>query len=68
MNEQVILYTIGCPQCVVLEKKLKNAGIQYEVVSDKDIMTKIGITVAPVLQVGEGRLGFSQAIQWVNNQ
>jgi hypothetical protein len=32
---KIVLYTIGCPQCNVLEKKLNNAGVQYEIINDE---------------------------------
>lgn len=59
------LYTIDCPMCLVLEKKLKEANIEYETIKDKDIMIKKGITICPVLEVENKLLDFEQAIEWI---
>lgn len=59
------LYTTGCPQCRVLEKKLDIAGINYEVVSDMVLMQQLGIASAPVLEVDGQYLTFAKAIEWV---
>ena len=32
--EKIELYTTGCPQCLILEKKLDLKGIPYEKVTD----------------------------------
>lgn len=61
----VKLYTIDCPMCLVLEKKLKEANIEYETIKDKDIMIKKGITICPVLEVENELLDFEQAIEWI---
>ena len=39
------LYTIGCPKCSILEKKLDAAHVNYEKVTDKDIMIEKGFDV-----------------------
>ena len=63
-----ILYSTGCPKCKVLEKKLNNAGIPYEVVSDIDIITSKGFDTVPVLSVLGKTMDFSEAIKWINNK
>lgn len=68
MSKTVILYTIDCPKCKILERKLKEADIEYEVVKDVDTMTSLGISSAPVLGVGESLLNFNEAIGWVRNR
>lgn len=68
MNEKIVLYTIDCPKCKVLERKLKEADIEYEVVKDVDTMMSLGISSAPVLGVGESLLNFNEAIGWVRNR
>lgn len=62
------LYTINCPRCIVLEKKLDNKGINYEKVTDENIIKNMGITILPVLEVDGELLGFSEAVTWVNSQ
>lgn len=33
----VILYTIDCPKCLILEKKLAEKGIEFKTVKDKEL-------------------------------
>lgn len=68
MNEKIVLYTIDCPKCKILERKLKEADVEYEVVKDVDAMMSLGISSAPVLGVGESLLNFNEAIGWVRNR
>lgn len=63
----MILYTIGCPQCNVLEKKLSKKGIAFDVCTDREKMEELGIKFAPALQLDTGELlNFSQANKWLN--
>lgn len=66
----IILYTIDCPNCLVLEKKLKAKNIEFLKVSDKDtIMAKgFGDSSFPILEVGGITMSYKTAVQWVNNQ
>jgi len=67
----ITLYTIGCPKCSVLEKKLEQKGIQYLSNSSEDEMQMRGFTSMPMLVVeddaGETVMDFSTAVKWVNN-
>ena len=38
----IVLYTIDCPNCIILEKKLKSKNIQFLRVSDKDTIIAKG--------------------------
>lgn len=63
----MILYTIGCPQCNVLEKKLTMKGVQYEACTDREKMMELGIKFAPALQLDNGEImNFVQANKWLN--
>lgn len=64
---KVILYTIHCPQCVVLEKKLKAKNIVYEEITDQNIMRKKGFLSSPILEVDGVIMQFEEANNWVNN-
>lgn len=66
MNETIVLYSIGCPKCNVLEKKLSAKGIEYSVCSNTDDMKTLGITDVPVLSVGGQLMEFKEAVIWVN--
>lgn len=62
------LYTIHCPQCRVLEAKLNQKHIDYEIITDVEEMREMGIKSAPALEVDGQILNFSQAIKWVREQ
>lgn len=63
------LYTIGCPKCNILEKKLQAKDIAFEIVSDKKKIQEKGITSLPVLELDTGeQLAFGDAVKWVNNK
>lgn len=63
------LYTIGCPKCNILEKKLQAKDIAFEIVSDKEKIQEKGITSLPVLELDTGeQLAFGDAVKWVNNK
>lgn len=62
-----ILYTIDCPACKILEKKLNNQGIDYDTVDARENNPK-NIVNFPMLEV-EGELkSYSDAVKWVNAQ
>jgi len=66
---KIVLYTIDCPKCKVLEKKMKNKGLNFEVCRDREEMAKLKIMSAPQLQVDGGPLmNFTEANKWVNQQ
>lgn len=63
-----ILYTTGCPRCNVLEKKLKNANIDFDICTNTDIMLEKNIIYAPALEVDNKLLDFKEAVKWVGEQ
>lgn len=62
-----ILYSTHCPKCRMLEKKLKDMKIEYEVVDDKDIMIQKGFSSAPKLEVNGEIMDYTTALRWVMN-
>ena len=64
----VVLYSTGCPQCNVLKTKLDNKGIEYELVTDEDVMIAKGFMAAPILEVDGEVMPFSSAISWVRQK
>lgn len=64
----VVFYTVGCPRCTVLEKKLKEANIDYEIFSDVDKMLEMGMDDMPVLEVDGKRMSFSEAVKWARRK
>lgn len=69
-----ILYTIDCPKCLVLEKKLTEKGIEFTTVKDKELMLQLGFSEMPMLRIVSGNngnyvdLNFTEAVQWINKQ
>ena len=45
----VVLFTIDCPKCKVLEKKLEQSGIGYAVCRDKELMIEQGFDFLSIL-------------------
>jgi glutaredoxin len=65
----VTLYTTHCPKCIILEKKLQDKNIEYQICDDIDLMLSKGMQEAPYLEVEEkGLMNFTKAIKWVNEK
>lgn len=62
---RVILYSTHCPQCTVLENRLKEKEIPYEKITDKAKMISKGFSRVPMLDVDGRVIGFKDAIKWV---
>lgn len=69
-NMGIILYTIDCPNCIILEKKLKAKNIEFLRVSDRETIVAKGFgnSSFPILEVDGVAMGYRTATQWVNNQ
>lgn len=65
---KVVLYTIHCPKCKILEKKLGQSKIKYDICEDLDFMLSKGFVAAPVLEVNGKPMEFKEAVQWVKEQ
>lgn len=65
---QVILHTTHCPQCKVLEAKLTQAGIEFELDEDPQHIQDLGFMSAPILEVDGSAMIFGDAIKWVAQQ
>lgn len=63
----VTLYSTHCPKCIMLEKKLNMAGVEFTVFDDADEMLNMGFTEIPMLEVDGKLLGFKEAVNWVNS-
>lgn len=65
------LYSTHCPKCRVVEKKLEQAQIQYDLIDAKENpkiieeLTALGVQQMPVLMVDDKILGFSEIIKWI---
>ena len=65
--DNVVFYTIHCPACNVLKKKLDAKGIQYQEITDKQVMLEKGFTSMPMLEVNGQVYDFAGARKWVNS-
>lgn len=65
----VTLYSTGCPRCKVLEKKLAQKNIDFELKTDFDVdsFLKKGYSSVPLLDIGGEILTFEKANEWINN-
>jgi len=69
-NMVVKLYSTKCPRCIVLEKKLQQKGVDFELITDFDIQFLIdnGFKSAPVLCVDDEFMDFTKANNWINER
>lgn len=63
--KKIVMYTTGCPQCEALAMRLKKAGVDYDICSDAELMTAMGMTHVPMLQVEEELMDYKQALKWI---
>ena len=65
----VTMYTTHCPKCDVMERKLKEANIQFEAVDDLAVVLQkaadCGFSMAPFLEVDGKFMDFKDGIEWI---
>lgn len=66
MNE-IKFYTIDCPACMVLEKKLEAKGVVFTKINDIETLQSLNIEQFPVLEVNDEFLSYPKAVKWVNS-
>lgn len=64
---KVVLYTTHCPRCNVIEQKLKAKTIEYEEITDVNLIEEKGFKQVPVLVVDDEIMDFVTANKWVND-
>ena len=64
-DKKIVLFTIHCTKCDVLEKKLTRAGIKFETNEDIEEMRRRNYKNAPMLEVDGVSYDFSGAIKWL---
>lgn len=62
------LYQHGCPNCLRLKQRLDEKNINYENITDKELMISMGFETAPKLEVNGVLMDFKEAINWVKEQ
>ena len=58
-------YTIHCPACNVLKKKLDEKNLTYEEITDKETMIEKGFKSMPMLEVDDKVLTYIEAVNWL---
>ena len=64
----ITLYSIKCPKCTVLEKKLQAKNIDFQINTSVDDMKKLGFKSAPILAVDDKYFTFEEAIKWIKDR
>ena len=59
----IVLYTIDCPKCKVLENLLKKNNVEYITVTDLSVMMDKGFKECPKLEVEGKFYGFTDAVK-----
>ena len=65
---KAILYSTHCLCCEALEERLRQAEIEYTVVSDTERMLALGIAHGPVLEIDGRHMNYPAAIRWLNER
>ena len=60
-----ILYTTHCPQCVVLENMLKDKNIEYDVVTDVEIMREKMFLSVPKFEIDGKVMDMRETMSWL---
>lgn len=63
---KIILYTIDCPKCKILEKKLNMNNIQYDICKDTKLMKEKNIQKLPMLSIDERLYSYKKAVDLIN--
>ena len=64
---KVVFYTIDCPQCLLVERKLKEKCIPYEEKTDIEEMISLGFEHAPILVVDGKAMGVKESLNWIKS-
>lgn len=66
--DQIIFYTIHCPNCNALQRMLDAKGIKYTTNTNADEMRALGMKSAPGLMVNGQLMSFNEARKWLKEQ
>lgn len=64
----VTLYSTNCPKCKVLESKLNQHGVDFNVNHDVELMREKGFDFLPKLEVDGVVYNFKEAVDWIGAQ
>ena len=65
----IYIYTIGCPACNVLIKKIVQKDLQATLIQDQKTFDELNIDVFPMMRIDNGPLmNYQEALDWLKNQ
>ena len=64
----VTLFSTNCPKCRVLEQKLNQKNIAFDISNNIQEVIDQGFMSAPVLKIGDDYMNFTTAIAWLKEQ
>ena len=65
----IYIYTIGCPACNVLIKKIVQKDLQATLIQDQKTFDELNIDVFPMMRIDNGPLmNYQEALDWLQNQ
>lgn len=62
----ITLFSTNCPKCKILETKLIQKNIPYDMNYNINEIIDKGFMSVPVLKIGDNYLDFAAAVKWVN--
>ena len=64
----VTLFSTNCPKCRVLEQKLNQKNITFNIDNNMQEIIDQGFMSAPVLKVDDVYYDFKQGVDWIKNE
>lgn len=65
----IYIYTIGCPACNVLIKKIVQKDLQATLIQDQKTFDELNIDVFPMMRIDNGPLmNYQEALDWLKKQ
>ena len=61
----ITVYTTHCPKCVILEKALKNANLNFQTIEDVDRMAELGLKAVPYMEIEGNLMDFKTSMTWI---
>jgi len=66
----ITLYSTHCPKCKIIEMKLAQKKVEFEMVDDPDTVVEVGranhILSAPILKADDKFFDFQGAVKFIN--
>lgn len=67
-NDDIMtVYSTGCPKCKIIETKLNNNNIRYNIIDDIEIIKSKGYFSVPMIEYKGKVYNFSEANNLINN-